>query len=115
MKFFIKKVIKAVILRSLRLLFFGKIGAFIQNETTKYIVNKTLLVLHNDCSLRLSVPNGVCNFRAITFENKVSTVKLILTIDAIKIQKIKIIVSAPKKPNSSEIKVKIKSVCFSGK
>ena len=70
MKFFIKKVIKVIILGSLRLLFFGKIGAFIQNETTKYIVNKTLLVSHNDCSLRLSVPNGVCNFRAITFENK---------------------------------------------
>ena len=47
--------------------------------------------------------------------NSVSTLKLILNIDPIKIQKIKIIAIAPKKPNSSEIKVKIKSVCFSGK
>jgi len=70
MKFFIKKVLKIIILGTLRLLFFGKIGAFIQNETTKYIVNKTLLVSHNDCSLRLSIPNGICNFRAITFANK---------------------------------------------
>ena len=40
--------------------------------------------------------------------------KVILIIKAIKIQKIKIIEIEPKNPISSDIKVKIKSVCFSG-
>ena len=53
--------------------------------------------------------------KTIIFENKVSTEKLILAIEKIKTQKVKMIIIAPKKPNSSEIKVKIKSVCFSGK
>jgi hypothetical protein len=44
MKFFIKKVITRLIPVSLRLLFFGRVGFFIQNETIKYILNKTLLV-----------------------------------------------------------------------
>ncbi len=70
MKFFIKKVITRLIPVSLRLLFFGRVGFFIQNETIKYILNKTLLVTHNKCSLRLSIPNSVCYFRANTFANK---------------------------------------------
>ena len=70
MKSLIKNFLITIIPVTLRMFFSGKVGAFIQNETTKFIINKTLVVTHNDCSLRLSIPNSTCNFRAATFANK---------------------------------------------
>ena len=51
----------------------------------------------------------------LSIEKRLSTLKEIFIIEMINKLNTKTIAIDPKKPNSSEIKVKIKSVCFSGR